>query len=146
MPIGSQVVADVVAEISAGAVDPQHVARVVGAFMQRQPLVGHYVQAHQRELGLEGVVLTLLHASVLDRCVEHARGRRTPPLKAPDLDRAARSPGAAPAALAAEEPELMGYLDGNVSADDPTLGGQHREVALGLLRTIARALLDGSGR
>lgn len=142
MKVTSEHVAEVVAEVSSGAEDPQHVAQVVGAFMQRQPLIGHYVSAHNRELGLEGVVLTLLHASVLTRAVEVARGRPMPALKARDLDLAAKSPGMSEAALAAEEPELFGYLTGNLAADDPTLGGARRPVALELLRIIARALLD----
>ncbi len=142
MKVTSEHVAEVVAEVSSGAEDPQHVAQVVGAFMQRQPLIGHYVSAHNRELGLEGVVLTLLHASVLARAVEVASGRPLPPLSARALDLAARSPGAKEAALAKEEPELAGYLSGNLTADDPTLGGARRAVALELLGIIARALLD----
>src|SRR5438874_1620835 len=44
-------------------------------FIQIQPTVGHYVSAHSNELGLEGVVLTLLHASVLARAVDLAQLR-----------------------------------------------------------------------
>jgi hypothetical protein len=132
--ITSKQVAQVVAEISAGAADPQHVASVVGAFMQRQPTIGHYVSSHAAELSLEGVVLTLLHASVVARCVELAAGRRLPAITAPELD-------AASGGGSVDEPELLGYLDGNLTADDATLGGARRPIALGLLQVVARALL-----
>ncbi len=132
-------VAEVVKEISAGAADPQHVASVVGAFMQVQPTVGQYVSAHSNELGLEGVVLTLLHAAVLARCIERAAGRRMRAVRFPDLDVAAR-PGTP--SLAEDEPELHGYLRGNLSPDDPTHAGKRREVALGLLDVVGRALLE----
>ena len=135
-------VAAVVAEISAGAEDPQHVASLVGAFMQIQPTIGHYISAHSNELGLEGVVLTLLHASVLARAVELALGRRLRTVRYSDLDGAARGGNGKPAALADEEPELAGYLEGNLAVDDATLGGAKRELALRLLEVVARALLD----
>lgn len=129
----------VVKEISAGAEDPQHVASLVGAFMQVQPTVGHYVSAHSNELGLEGVVLTLLHAAVMARCIETAAGRRLRPVGFTDLDVAARPDQPK---LATEEPELMSYLQGNLSADDPTLGGARRDKALQILDVVGRALLD----
>ena len=132
-------VADVVKEVSAGAEDPQHVASLVGLFMQVQPTIGHYVSAHSSELGLEGVVLTLLHASVLARCIEMAAGRRMRAVRFEDLDAAAKS--SAPL-LQESEPELAGYLSSNISADDATLGGKRRGVALELLDVIGRALLD----
>jgi hypothetical protein len=133
-------VAAVVKEISNGAEDPQHVASLVGLFMQIQPTVGHYVSAHSNELGLEGVVLTLLHASVLARSVELANGRRLRAVRFEDLDVAARSGNGSP--LSDEEPELAGYLEGNIAADDPTLGGARRELAMRVLSVVARALLD----
>jgi len=140
--ISEEVVAKVVAEVSAGADDPQHVSALVGAFMQTQPLVGHYVSSHSTELSLEGVVLVLLHASVVARCVELHAGRTLRALKPNQLDAAARSPSRDEATLTKEEPALMSYLLGNVTNDDPTLGGKRRKEALGLLYTIARAFLD----
>jgi hypothetical protein len=142
VPVTDAEVARVVAEVSAGADDPQHVSALVGAFMQRQPIVGHYVSAHAAELTLEGVVLTLLHASVVARCVELAAGRRLRAARPEELDAAARSPAVSASALAAEEPALIAYLDGNLAADDPTLGGARRAAALALLRVIARAFVD----
>ena len=141
MIVKEQHVAAVVKEISAGAEDPQHVASVVGAFMQLQPTVGHYVSAHSNELGLEGVVLTLLHASVLARAVELALGRRLRGVRFEDLDVAARD-GDGRGALADEEPELAGYLEGNLPVDDATLGGARRDTALRVLSVVARALVD----
>lgn len=142
MRVNEQHVAKVVAEVSSGADDPQHVSSLVGAFMQRQPMIGHYVQAHTKEVGLEGMVLTLLHAFVVARCVEVAAGRKLKVVQARELDAAASAPGSGQKLLADEEPELVGYLEGNVTADDPTLGGKKRPIALGLLRVITRALLD----
>lgn len=142
MRVHEKHVTEVVTQVSAGAADPQHVSSTIGTFMQRQPMIGHYVQAHTREIGLEGAVLTLLHASVVARCVELAVGRRLRPLKSADLDRAARAPESGEAQLAKEEPELVGYLVGNLPVDDATLGGKRRPVALQLLRVITRALLD----
>lgn len=133
-------VAAVVKEVSSGAEDPQHVASVVGAFMQLQPTIGHYVSAHSTDLGLEGVVLTLLHASVLARAVEVALGRRLRAVRFEELDAAARAGHGRP--LGDEEPELWGYVEGNVTIDDATLGGKKRAGALKVLGVIARALID----
>jgi hypothetical protein len=138
--VKEQHVASVVKEVSAGAEDPQHVASLVGAFMQIQPTVGHYVSAHSSELGLEGVVLTLLHASVVARAVELALGRRLRPVRFEDLDGAARYGNGRP--LVEDEPELAGYLDGNIAGDDATLGGGKRDVAMRVLAVVARAMLD----
>jgi hypothetical protein len=107
--------------------------------MQIQPTVGHYVSAHSNDLGLEGVVLTLLHASVMARALELACGRRLRAVRFEDLDAAARSGDGSP--LADEEPELAGYLEGNLDAKDPTLANGRREVALRVLFVIARAYL-----
>jgi hypothetical protein len=139
MTIKSEQVERAVAEVSQGAGDPQHVATVVGAFMRRQPMVGHYVQSFQRELGLEGVVLALLHAHVVARCVEIAAGRSLRKLGAPDLDAASRST----VPLADSDPELERYLTGNITVEDPTLG-PHREAALRILRLVARAFVQSS--
>lgn len=139
MTVTEKHVAMVVKEVSAGAEDPQHVASVVGAFMQLQPTIGHYVSAHSKELGLEGVVLTLLHASVMARAVELALGKRLRAVRFDELDAAARAGDAR--ALAADEPELWGYAEGNITVDDATLGGKKRGAALDALAVIARALL-----
>jgi hypothetical protein len=140
--VGEKQVGQAVAEVSVGAEDPQHVASVVGAFMQRQPMIGHYVSAYTSDITLEGMVLTLLHASVLARSVELAAGRKLRVVQANDLDAASSAPGSGKKELQAEEPELFGYLEGNVSADDPTLGGKRRATALSILRVVARALID----
>ena len=140
MIVKEQHVATVVKEVSAGAEDPQHVASLVGAFMQIQPTVGHYVSAHSNELGLEGVVLTLLHASVMARAVELALGKRMRAVRFDDLDAAAKSGNGR--ALADDEPELAGYLEGNLDPKDPTLGGGKRDVALRVLAVVGRAFLE----
>ena len=140
--VTEEVVARVVAEVSAGAEDPRHASALVGAFMQDQPLVGHYVSSHAQQLSLEGVVLTLLHASVMARCVELHAGRDLRPVKPNELDGAARSSARDEATLAKEEPALMSYLYGNVSEEDATLGGARRQEALALLLVLLRAFLD----
>jgi hypothetical protein len=138
--VKEQHVATVVKEVSSGADDPQHVASLVAVFMQGQPTVGHYVSAHSNELGLEGVVLTLLHASVVARAIELAQGRRARALRFEELDAAARSGEGA--TLADDEPELASYLAGNVSAEDPTLGGKRHATAMRILGVVARAFVD----
>jgi hypothetical protein len=138
--VKEQHVATVVKDVSDGAEDPQHVASLVGAFMQIQPTVGHYVSAHSNELGLEGVVLTLLHASVMARAIELAAGRRLRVVRFDDLDVAAKSGNGR--ALVDEEPELASYLEGNLDPADPTLAAGKREVALRVLAVIARAYLE----
>ena len=140
MIVNEQHIAAAVQEVSQGASDPQHVASLVGAFMQVQPTLGQYVSAHSNELGLEGVVLTLLHASVMARAVELAAGRRLRKLRFEDLDAAARSGDGR--SLAADEPELAGYLEGNIAVEDMTLGGKRRPTALRVLGVIARALVE----
>ena len=142
MRVNEQHVATVVKEVSAGAEDSQHVASLVGAFMQIQPTVGHYVSAHSNELGLEGVVLTLLHASVMARAVELSLGRRLRAVRFDDLDAAARTMTGEGRTLADDEPELAGYLEGNLDPKDPTLGGGKRDVALRVLAVVARAFLE----
>jgi hypothetical protein len=141
MRVTGKHVGQAVSEAEKGADDSRHVASVVGAFMQRQPMVGHYVQAHTSELGLEGTVLVLLHASVLARAVEIANGKRIKLVQARDLDAAA---GARADELAQSEPELASYVDANLSPSDPTLGGKKRTIALGLLRVVLRAILDAA--
>jgi hypothetical protein len=139
MPISNALVERIVADVSSGAADPNHVAMVVGEMIRRQPAVGHYVQGHAKELTLEGSVIVLLHAAVLQRCVEADRGR---PLRALDfraLDAATRSPGALD-----EEPALASYVDSNVTNEDPTLGGARRATARQVLDVVARALLNAT--
>ncbi len=140
--VQEQHVARAVSEVEQGAGDPKHVASVVGAFMQRQPMIGHYVQAHTAEVGLEGMVLVLLHASVVARSVELCAGRRLKVVQARDLDVAASALDSGEKTLAAAEPEIMGYLNGNISPQDPTIGGKKRGIAMALLRVILRALLQ----
>jgi len=141
MSVGESEVARAIKEVEQGSEDPQHVATIVGAFMQRQPMIGHYVSSYTGDLTLEGMVLTLLHASVVARSVELARGRKLKVIDARHLD-AAASGRSGEKELAAEEPELMGYLAGNVTDADPTLGGKRRGRALAVLRVITRALVD----
>jgi hypothetical protein len=135
-------VAAVVAEASSGADDPGHVAAVVGAFLQRQPMVGHYVQGHLAELGPQGTVLLLLHAALLGRVLELAAGRTLPPVGPTQLDLACSAPLVDEQTFASAQTELASYLASNLTDEDPTLGGGRRELSLRLLRIIVIALLD----
>lgn len=142
MKVTEKAVGKAVAEVSEGADHPQHVAGVVGMFMRRQRMIGHYVQSHLKEISPEGTVLLLLHASVLARAVEVAGGRPLREIGARELDAASPAERTTNEALAKEEPELIGYLEGNIPVDDPTLGGKRRPQAMALLRVILRALVD----
>ena len=137
MPISNALVERIVADVSSGAADPNHVAMVVGEMIRRQPAVGHYVQGHAKELTLEGSVIVLLHAAVLQRCVEADRGRALRALDFRALDAATRAPGALD-----EEPALASYVDSNVTDSDPMLGGARRTTARQVLDVVARALLS----
>lgn len=139
MPITNAQVERVVADVSSGASDPNHVAMVVGELMRRQPAVGHYVQGHARELSLEGSVVVLLHAAVLLRCIEVERGRALPVIDFRALDAASHMPGAL-----RTEPALQSYVDSNIGTDDPLLGGARRATVQHLLDVIARAFLSTS--
>ena len=124
-------------DISAGASDPNHVAAVVGDLMQRQPAVGHYVQGHGVELSLEGTVMLLLHAAVLLRCIDVANARVAPRLDFRALDRAARAPSVE--AIFDEQPALASYVDSNLDAKDPLLGGARRPLARRLIAVVLNA-------
>lgn len=139
MPISSKAVERVVEDISSGASDPNHVASLVGELMRAQPAIGHYVQGHARELTVEGTVVVLLHAAVVVRCVEASRKQMLRRLDFRMLDLAASQPGAL-----ALEPALGSYVDSNVTADDPLLGGARLATARAILDTIARAALADS--
>jgi hypothetical protein len=140
MLVSEEVLAQVVAEASGSHDNPRFVEETVGAFMRRQPIVGNYVAAHQKELGIEGVVLVLLHAAILLRAVERAAGRKMTPLAAQHLD--AGLAHASEAELGQTEPAIRDYLSANV-ADDATLQDPtRRRDALQLLRVIAASLID----
>lgn len=139
MLISNGQVERVVADVSSGAADPNHVATVVGALMQRQGAIGHYVQGHARELSLEGTVMLLLHAAVLVRCVEVATGHDIPRLDFRALDRAARAHEVEQ--IFDAQPALASYVDSNLAHDDPTLGGARRATARRILAVLLNAIL-----
>jgi hypothetical protein len=58
------------------------------------------------------------------------------------VDRAAAATRGGGRPLGDEEPELAGYLEGNLDPNDPTLAGGKRDVSLRVLAVIARAYLD----
>src|SRR5262247_350548 len=118
MLVSEEVLAQVVADASASHQNPRFVEETVGAFMRRQPIVGNYVAAHQKELGIEGVVLVLLHAAILLRAVERA----------------------AEAEFGKIEPAIRDYLSANVAEDATLKDAAMRKQALELLRVIAVSL------
>ena len=140
MLVSEEVLAQVVAEASASHANPRFVEETVGAFMRRQPIVGNYVAAHQNELGIEGVVLVLLHAAILLRAVERSAGRKMGAVAPQHLDAGLKR--ADEAQLGKTEPAIRDYLSANV-ADDATLRDPaRRKEALQLLRVIATSLVD----
>ena len=100
-------------------------------------MLGHYVQAYSKDLGLEGVVLTLLHVAIIAACVERARGRDLRRLTSKQLGPRSRKRST----RSDDEPALAAYLESNLDAKDPTLGGKKFALANRLLSTAARALL-----
>jgi hypothetical protein len=139
MRVSEETLAQVVAEVSASHGNPRFVEETVGAFMRRQPIIGNYIAAHHQELGVEGVVLVLLHAAVIARAVERGAGRKLGALAATHLDAAARDEAGVPG-FARAQPAIHDYLGANVAEDatlkDPTRCGH----ALDILRVVASAL------
>src|SRR5215475_13959207 len=143
MKISEEVLTQVVSEVSQSHSNPRFVEETVGAFMRRQPIIGNYIASHQRELGVEGVVLVLLHAAIVARAAERAAGRKLPPLGPQQLDVIARRKPEAPD-FKAEQPAIADYLGANV-ADDATLATPaRRDEALALLRIVALALAEAA--
>jgi hypothetical protein len=134
--VSDEVVAEIIDAMSEGAERQDHVASVVGTFIQTQPMIGHYVQAHAKDLGLEGVVLTLLHVAIIAACIERARGRDLRKLTSKQLDLVTKEKRTLD-----DEPALASYLESNLDPKDPTLGGKKFALAESLLHTAARALL-----
>ncbi len=120
---------------------PQFVPDTVAEYMKRQPVAGQYVASHQRELGVEGVVLVLLHAAILTKAVERAAGRRLRRLGSPSLDSAARMVKADDAFEKAQ-PAAHDYLVANVADDDTLQTPAHKTLALYLVRVLVQAALD----
>src|SRR5262249_31739647 len=130
MVVSEDTLAQVVAEVSQGHKNPRFVEETVGAFMRRQPIVGNYVAAHERELGVEGVVLVLLHTAIVSRAVERGAGRKLPVLAPYHLDAVVKQ-GSEAAEFGSAQPALADYFRANV-AEDATLGTpERREHALG---------------
>ncbi|HJZ85717.1 MAG TPA: hypothetical protein VKN99_11135 [Polyangia bacterium] len=141
MMVAEEVLAQVVTEVSQSHGNPRFVEETVGAFMRRQPIVGNYIASHQGELGVEGVVLTLLHAAIVARAVERAAGRKLPALEARHLDAAAQR-GPNVDGFRSAQPAIYDYLGANV-ADDATLATpERRDQALLLLRVVSAAMAE----
>ena len=140
MLVSEEVLAAVVADASQSHTNPRFVEETVGAFMRRQPIVGNYVAAHQKELGIEGVVLVLLHAAILLRAVERAAGQKMTALSPQHLDAGLKRAGEAEFGKA--EPAIRDYLSANVAEDATLKDAAMRKEALQLLRVIAVSLVD----
>src|SRR5262245_35380362 len=142
MKIREETIAKVVAEVSKGGGNPRYVEQTVGSFMRQQHIVGNYISAHEGDLGVEGVVLVLLHASVLLRAVEREAGAPLPVLNPSALDAAAQKPPSAET-FAAEQPAIADYLGANVGEDGALAQAKQRNEAMSLLRVVAQALVGG---
>src|SRR5262249_13513771 len=141
MMVAEEVLAQVVTEVSQSHSNPRFVEETVGAFMRRQPIVGNYIVAHQPELGVEGVVLVLLHSAILARAVERTAGRSLGALSSHHLDSVTKR-AHDPAQFGGEQPAIRDYLGANV-AEDPTLATpERRTCALQLLRVVTCAMAD----
>ncbi len=132
--------AQLVGELSAKS-SPQFVPDTVAEYMKRQPVAGQYVASHQRELGVEGVVLALLHAAILTQAVERAVGRRLRRMGSPSLDSAARLVKDDDA-FAKAQPAAHDYLVANVADDDTLENPAQKTLALFLVRVLVQAALD----
>src|SRR5262245_53413401 len=140
MMVAEEVLAQVVTEVSQSHTNPRFVEETVGAFMRRQPIVGNYVASHQKELGIEGVVLVLLHAAILLRAVERAAGRKMSAIGPQHLDAGLKNAGEAEFGKA--EPAIRDYLSANVAEDATLKDATMRKQALDLLRVIAVSLVE----
>jgi hypothetical protein len=141
MVVSEDVLAQVVSEVSASNSNPRFVEETVGAFMRRQPIVGNYVASYHQELGVEGVVLVLLHAAIVARAVERAAGRRLQVIDPAMLDSVVKR-AANDTEFAKDQPALRDYLGANVAEDAAFATPVKRDQALYLLRVVASALAD----
>jgi hypothetical protein len=89
MKLTKEQVAAVVTEASQKMSDPNYSAVMVGGFVQSQPQVAQFINAHDRELGgAEAIVNVIFHCALVGTAFQRAGGRlRT--LSFEDLDRAA---------------------------------------------------------
>ena len=143
MVVSEGVIAGVVKAVSEQPANPNFVQETVGAYMRRQPIVGNYVAAHQSELGVEGVVLVLLHAAILARAVESELGRNLPQLTAQQLNEVSSRAGDE-SGFGDEQPAIFDYLVANV-ADDATLKTAAQKArGLYLLRVAALAMVGAA--
>ena len=128
MPIPESEVAQVVAAVSERMKEPTYAQLAVGHFVQTQPQVSQFLTAKMERLGGgEAVIHAVFHAEVLAECVRAHHGAD----KAVSFARLDETSGPDPMGrLAATEPALAAYLEGNVEA---RLRGVVAHVGLALL-------------
>jgi hypothetical protein len=93
-----------------------HIHALVNTFMRNQRYATQYVVAHDKELGAEGIVTTLLHAEIISRAIALEIARKPPTLSMKDLDVGAHR-SKEPDALAIDQPAVLDYLRANVATD-----------------------------
>ncbi len=113
MIVSETCIAAVVEDAGKEMHDPKYITGCVDRLMGAQPAVSRYVVAHQRELGVEGVVSVLFHAAIIHASVTCAKGREPDRLSYAELDAAARATPTVEA-LASSEPNIAAYIASNV--------------------------------
>jgi hypothetical protein len=138
MPISEFHIAQVVAEASKRMRNPNYVTNRVDKFHKAQKNITQYVIAHQNELGVEGVVSVIFHASLILESVERATGRMPSPKSYQELDLAAKK---CPRLddLAKSEPDLASFILANMTIEKKE---EATVVARRVLAHVAVALLD----
>ncbi len=131
MIVSEACIAEVVTDAGKQMHDPKYITGRVDRLMGEQPAVSRYVVAHQRELGVEGVVSTLFHVAIIHESVVRAKGRPPDRLSYAELDTAARTTPTAEV-LARGEPNIAAYIASNVES----------AVARDVLAQVAAALVS----
>ena len=113
MVLTEEVVATVVADISAQLADPTFGQVSIGGFVESQPDAARFLtRAVGRKVGAEEAMQAVFHATVLEACF--ARATTPPaPVTFAQLDAVGDTPAAA---LEREQPALAGYLVANVES------------------------------
>jgi len=115
MIVSEACIAEVVEDAGRQMHDPNYITGCVDRLMGEQPAISRYVVAHQRELGVEGVVSALFHVAIIHESVVRAKGRSPDRLSYAELDTSARTTPTAEA-LARTEPNIAAYIASNVES------------------------------
>lgn len=115
MLVSEACIAEVVEDAGKQMHDPKYITGCVDRLMGDQPAISRYVVAHQRELGMEGVVSVLFHVAIIHESVLRAKGRQPDRLSYAELATAARAIPTAES-LVGTEPNIAAYIASNVES------------------------------